>query len=104
MSNFKNISLNYESILNNNLNVAEFQNIPYIFGTEKINLNLNSIFSFRANSVNFQWTCVKNCSDWVSYFSVMSEIWSFFLIFYFFALFFFLLHNSRGSTSKKTVY
>lgn len=92
MSNFKNISLNYESIINNNLNVAEFQNIPYIFGTEKLNLSLNSIFSFRTNSINFQWTCVKNCSDWVSYFSVMSEIWSFFLIFYFFALFFFFYY------------
>lgn len=49
-------------------------------------------FGMRYNSINFQSYHVKSCSDWLSYFSYLSEVWSFFLIFYFLALFFFIYY------------
>lgn len=48
--------------------------------------------SFRWHSIGFQTTHIKSCSDWVSYFSNFSEIWSFFLFFYFLALTFFFYY------------
>jgi len=52
----------------------------------------NGGYSMRSYAVNFQSYEVKSCSDWVLYFSSLSEIWSFFLIFYFVGLFFFIYY------------
>lgn len=46
-------------------------------------------FFFRNQSVNFQSEISKACSDWVVYYSSVTEVWGFFLFFYFAALFFF---------------
>ena len=40
-------------------------------------------------AVNFQTEISKACSDWVVYYSSVTEVWGFFLFFYFIALFFF---------------
>ena len=43
----------------------------------------------RNQAVNFQTEISKACSDWVVYYSSVTEVWGFFLFFYFIALFFF---------------
>ena len=43
----------------------------------------------RNQAVNFQTEISKACSDWVVYYSSVTEVWGFFLFFYFVALFFF---------------
>lgn len=53
---------------------------------------VNGGFCTRSYSLNFQSYELKSCSDWVLYFSSLSEIWSFFLIFYFVGLFFFVYY------------
>jgi len=45
--------------------------------------------TFRNQAVNFQSEISKACSDWVVYYSSVTEVWGFFLFFYFVALFFF---------------
>jgi hypothetical protein len=55
----------------------------------------DSAYSFRSFSTQYQIGHPKALSDWISYFSNYSEIWSFFLIFYAIALtFFFFLHST----------
>ena len=43
----------------------------------------------RNQAVNFQTEISKSCSDWVVYYSSVTEVWGFFLFFYFVALFLF---------------
>ena len=46
-------------------------------------------YTMRNQAVNFQTEISKACSDWVVYYSSVTEVWGFFLFFYFIALFFF---------------
>ena len=50
------------------------------------NTNLKP-FYMRNQSVNFQSEMTKACSDWVVYYSSVTEVWGFFLFFYCVALF-----------------
>ena len=45
----------------------------------------------RNQAVNFQTEISKACSDWVVYYSSVTEVWGFFLFFYFIALFFYFI-------------
>ena len=47
---------------------------PFSENLETAAVSLSTRYSFRAVSSNFQWFLFKSCSDWVSYFSVMSEV------------------------------
>lgn len=61
----------------------------------------DSAYSFRSFSTQYQIGHPKALSDWISYFSNYSEIWSFFLIFYAIALtffFFYIVPESLAST------
>lgn len=61
----------------------------------------DSSYGFRWHAVQYQIGHAKSCSDWVSYFSNYSEIWSFFLFFYCLALlffFFYIIPESLAST------
>lgn len=75
--------------------------MPRVENLETFGVSLSTNYSFRSVSSNFQWFLTKSCSDWVSYFSIMSEVWSFFLIFYFFALFFFVYYILPEALSTK---
>lgn len=58
----------------------------------KVGLYDINFFSIRATGTQFSTSHVRACSEWVSYFSNFSEIWSFFLLFYCVALLFFFFY------------
>lgn len=53
-------------------------------------------YTMRNQAVNFQTEISKACSDWVVYYSSVTEVWGFFLFFYFIALFFFFISLSQN--------
>jgi hypothetical protein len=92
LSNYKIIDFFYSNPQSST--VESSYNETRLFGFDDLG------YGFRNLSVNFQTTHIKGCSDWVFYFSAMSEVWSFFLIFYFLALFFFFFYILPGASAS----
>lgn len=101
MTNLKNLDFFYD-------NYFSAEGADSVVGVLSGNTNQfgsSDSFNFRHYPNNFQTGHVRACSDWVSYFSAFSEVWSFFLTFYFLGLFFFfyyIIPGSLGSTRVST--
>ena len=97
MSNLKTIDYIYTSqvtSLDSLTLISDRSTTPSNIFSSSSTLNTNNLPTFiRSLSVNFQTENPKSCSEWVAYYSSVSEIWSFFLFFYFIALFFFFYYT-----------
>lgn len=83
VTNYKNLDQVYAAVLKT----------PEAITTEnRVGLFNIDAFAIRATGAQFSTSHVRACSEWVSYFSNFSEIWSFFLMFYLVALTFFFFY------------
>jgi heme/copper-type cytochrome/quinol oxidase subunit 2 len=91
VSNFKNIDFIYQSQnpFTQNLVNVKFVTPSNLFASSSTYATNIKPYFFRNQAVNFQTEISKACSDWVVYYSSVTEVWGFFLFFYFIALFFF---------------
>lgn len=83
MTNYKLLDSTYSSAL---------KTVEGVVAEYKIGLLDINALTIRATGTQFSTSHVRACSEWVSYFSNFSEVWSFFLVFYFIALSFFFFY------------
>ena len=87
MTNYKYFdNINFEALTTTPASVSD------TVASYRHSLSSETSYGFRFVSIQYQNGMPKACSDWVSYFSNYSEIWSFFLFFYALALLFFFFY------------